>query len=320
LAKTLGVLAASALIAAGSSYGADAYPVRPIRVVIPFPAGGPTDVAARIVAPVLAASLGQNIVIDNRGGSHGAIGAGIVAHARPDGHTLLIGNSSPMIAVPVLRKSPPYDTLRDFSPVAFLGWTPLLMVVTPGIPARSISELIEHARAHPGKIKVAAANPPTIFAMAQMRALARLDIVNVTYPIDAAALSALLAGEAHVMAAGMNIALAEVRAGRLRPLATLSANRSRLAPDVPTLGEAGIPRFAIYPWVGMFAPAGTPGAIVERLSNEINSALRKPEIQAELDRAAFDYKGSTPQELGRIVADELKVWRAVAKDAGIEQH
>jgi tripartite-type tricarboxylate transporter receptor subunit TctC len=320
LVTVLCMLAAGILVAAGSSFAAEPYPVKPIRVVIPFPAGGPTDVAARIIAPVLVQSLGQNIVIDNRGGSHGSIGAQIVAKARADGHTLLIGNSSPMIAVPVLRKTPPYDSVRDFSPVAFLGWTPLLLVVTPDIPVRSITELIDHARAIPGKIKVAAANPPTIFAMAQLRSLAKLDIVNVTYPIDAAALAALLAGEAHVMAAGMNIALAQVQAGKLRPLATLSANRAKVAPGIPTLAEAGLPRFAINPWVGMFAPAGTPATIIERLSREIDAAFRHPEIQAQLDRAAFDYKSSTPQELAKIVTDELAVWREVAREAGIEPH
>ncbi len=320
MAKAFGSLAASMLVAAGASFAADSYPTRPIRVVIPFPAGGPTDVAARIIAPLLVQSLGQNIVVDNRGGSHGSIGAQIVASARPDGHTLLIGNSSPLIAVPVLRKSPPYDPERDFSPIAFLGWTPLLLVVTTDLPVRSLNELINHARANPGKLRVAAANPPTIFAMAQLRALAKLDIVNVTYPIDAAALSAVLAGEAHLMAAGMNIALAEVRAGRLRPLATLSANRAKLAPDVPTLAEVGVPGFAIHPWVGLFAPAGTPNTIVERLSREIGAALRNDKIQTQLDQAAFDYKSSTPQELAKIVTDQLAVWRAVAREAGIEPH
>lgn len=298
----------------------DPYPARPIRLVVPFPSGGPTDAALRVMLPVLAQSLGQDVTIDNMAGAHGANGAFAVMKAAPDGYTLLVGNSSPLIAVPVLRRPAPYDPLRDFSPVSFLGWTPLLLVVTPDVPARSLAELIRYARANPGKLTVAAANPPTIFAMAQLRMRDKLDVVSVDYPIDAAALKALLDGRAQVMAAGLNIALGHAREGRLRPLATLGAHRARLAPDVPTMAEAGVRDFAILPWVAMFGPAGLPSGIAERWSREIGAALARADVQEGLNAAAFDYKSSTPRELADTLREQLRVWSAVAREAGIQSH
>jgi tripartite-type tricarboxylate transporter receptor subunit TctC len=238
----------------------------------------------------------------------------------PDGHTLLVGNSSPLVAVPVLRRNPPYDPIRDFAPVSLLGWTPLLLVVTPDVPARSLAELIQYARANPGKLTVAAANPPTIFAMAQLRTREKLDIASRDYPIDAAAMKALLEGQAQVMAAGLNNSLVHMKEGRLRAIATLGANRSRLAPDVPTMAEAGVPGFAILPWVAMFAPAKAPPEVVERLSREVAAAMKRPEVREGLDRAAFDYRSSTPQELATFLKDQLQVWSKVARDAGLAPH
>ena len=176
-----------------------------------------------------------------------------------------MGNSSPLVAVPILRKDAPYDPVRDFAPVSLMGWTPLLLVVTPNVPAKNLAELIRYARDNPGKLTVAAANPPTIFTMAQLRTREKLDIASKEYPIDAAAMKALLDGEAHIMAAGLNNSLEHIKAGRLRAIATLGADRARLAPDVPTMAEAGVPGFAILPWVAMFAPGKTPPEIVERL-------------------------------------------------------
>ncbi len=307
--------------AAGFSDAAWAqYPVRPVRLVVPFPPGGPTDAALRVLLPPLSQALGQDVSIDNVAGAHGSNGAIAVMKAQPDGHTLLVGNSSPLVAVPVLRKNPPYDPVRDFAPVSFLGWTPLLLVVTPHVPAKTLAELIQYARTHPGKLTVAAANPPTIFAMAQLRTRDKLDIASVDYPIDAAAVKALLDGQAQVMAAGLNIALALAKEGKLRPIATLGANRARLAPDVPTMAEAGVPGFAILPWVAMFGPAGLPADIAARLSREVGAAFKRDEVREGLDKAAFDYRSSTPQELAEILSEQLRVWRGVARDAGIASH
>jgi tripartite-type tricarboxylate transporter receptor subunit TctC len=311
---------AAMILAAGALSGPvqAQYPSQSVRLVIPFPPGGPTDAAVRVLLPALSQALGQEVFIDNRAGAHGSLGPVFVMKEAPDGHTLLVGNSSPLVAVPVLRKNPPYDPVTDFAPISFLGWTPLLLVVTPNVPAKTLAELIRYARENPGKLTVAAANPPTIFTMAQLRTRHKLDVPSVPYPIDAAALAALLDGRAQVMAAGLNVALAHVKEGRLRPIATLGANRARLAPDVPTMAEAGVPGFAIYPWVAMFGPARTPPEVVDRLSREVGAALQRPEVREGLDREAFDYKSSTPQALAAFLKEQLQVWGRVAREAGLQ--
>jgi tripartite-type tricarboxylate transporter receptor subunit TctC len=319
--KIVGAIAACATMAMVLSGQAQTqYPSKPVRLLIPFPPGGPTDSAVRVFLPVLAQALGQQFSIVNMAGSHGALAPTALLKEPPDGHTLLVGNSSPLVAVPILRKDSPYDPVRDFAPVSLMGWTPLLLVVTPNVPATNLPELIRYARANPGKLTIAAANPPTIFTMAQLRTREKLDIASKDYPIDAAAMKALLDGQAHIMAAGLNNALEHIKEGRLRPIATLGANRARLAPDVPTMAEAGVPGFAILPWVAMFAPGKTPPEIVERLSREVAAAMKRPDVREGLERAAFDYESSTPQELGAFLKEQLKVWGTVAREAGLQAH
>jgi len=310
---------ACGLMAVGfSSHAQTPYPSKPVRLLIPFPPGGPTDSAVRVFLPALSQALGQPVSIVNMAGSHGALAPTALLKEPPDGHTLLVGNSSPLVAVPILRKDAPYDPVRDFAPVSLMGWTPLLLVMTPDVPANSLAELIRYARDNPGKLTIAAANPPTIFTMAQLRTREKLDIASKDYPIDAAAMKALLEGQAQIMAAGLNDSLKYINEGRLRAIAVLGANRSRLAPDVPTMAEAGMPGFAILPWVAMFAPGKTPPEIVERLSREVAAAMKRPDVREGLDRAAFDYKSSTPQELGAFLKEQRNVWGAVAREAGLQ--
>jgi tripartite-type tricarboxylate transporter receptor subunit TctC len=303
-----------------SGHAQTQYPSKPVRLLIPFPPGGPTDSAVRVFLPALAQALGQDFSVVNMAGSHGALAPTALLSAPPDGHTLLVGNSSPLVAVPILRKDAPYDPLRDFAPVSLLGWTPLLLVVSSNVPAKNLAELIRYARDNPGKLTVAAANPPTIFAMAQLATREKLDIASKEYPIDAAAMKALLDGEAQIMAAGVNGALEHIKAGRLRAIATLGANRARLAPDVPTMAEAGVPGFAILPWVAMFAPGKTPPEIVERLAREVAAAMKRPDVRDGLERAAFESQSSTPAELGTFLKDQLTVWGTVAREAGLQGH
>jgi tripartite-type tricarboxylate transporter receptor subunit TctC len=314
------VVACAAMVLALFSHAQTHYPSKPVRLLIPFPPGGPTDSAVRVFLPALSRALGQEFSIVNMAGSHGALAPSALLKEPPDGHTLLVGNSSPLVAVPILRKDAPYDPVRDFAPVSLMGWTPLLLVVTPNVPAKSLADLIRYARDNPGKLTIAAANPPTIFTMAQLRTSENLDIASKDYPIDAAAMDALLKGEAHIMAAGLNNSLEHIKAGRLRAIATLGANRARLAPDVPTMAEAGLPGFAILPWVAMFAPGKTPPEIVERLSREVAAAMKRPEVREGLGRAAFEAESSTPQELGAFLEAQLKAWGAVAREAGLAPH
>src|SRR5262245_21857099 len=319
--RIVSAIAACVVIAiALSGHAQTRYPTKPVRLLIPFPPGGPTDSAVRVFLPALAQALGQEFSIVNMAGSHGALAPTALLREPPDGHTLLVGNSSPLVAVPILRKDAPYDPVRDFAPVSLMGWTPLLLVVAPNVPATTLAELIRYARDNPGKLTIAAANPPTIFTMAQLRTREKLDIASKDYPSDAAAMQALLDGQAHVMAAGLTNSLEHIKTGRLRAIATLGANRARLAPEVPTMAEAGVPGFAILPWVAMFAPGKTPPAIVERLSREVAAAMNRPDVREGLQRAAFESQSSTPQELGAFLKEQLNVWGAVAREAGLQAH
>src|SRR5258708_4324386 len=314
--KIVGAIAACAAMSMALPAPAQTpYPSKPVRLLIPFPPGGPPASAVRVFLPALSQALGQPFSIVNMAGSHGALAPTALLKEPPDGHTLLVGNSSPLVAVPILRKDTPYDPVRDFAPIALMGWPPLLLVVTPRVPAKNLAELIRYARDNPGKLTVAAANPPTIFAMAQLRTREKLDIASKDYPIDAAAMKALVEGQAHIMAAGLNNAIEHIKEGRLRAIATLGASRARWAPDVPTMAEAGVPGFAILPWVAMFAPGRTPPAIVERLSREVAAAMKRADVREGLDRAGVDYESSTPQELGAVLAGQLKVWGTVAPAA-----
>src|SRR5258707_11303141 len=262
--KIVSAIAACVVMAVALSGHAQApYPSKPVRLLIPFPPGGPTDSAVRVFLPALTQALGQEFSVVNMAGSHGALAPTALLSAPPDGHTLLVGTSSPLVAVPILRKDAPYDPVRDFAPVSLMGWTPLLLVVTPDVPATNLAELIRYARQNPGKLTVAAANPPTIFTMAQLRTREKLDIASKDYPIDAAAMQALLDGEAHIMAAGLSNSLEHIKAGRLRAIATLGANRTRMAPDVPTMAEAGGPRVCPPPWGAMVRPGKTPPPVGE---------------------------------------------------------
>jgi tripartite-type tricarboxylate transporter receptor subunit TctC len=311
------IAAIGAMSMIGASNAAE-YPTRPVRFVLGFPAGGPTDAAGRIIAQALQPTLGQSVVIDNRPGADGAIGAEMAAKASPDGHTLLMGSSSNLAGVPAMRKNPPYDPVSDFTPVAFVGWSSLLLVVHPGVPAKSVGELIAHARANPGKLIVAAANPPTIFTMAQINSAAKVEMLNVPYKGDAAAVPDLLSGRVQVLTGGTNLLLPYVREGRLRALATLTRTRTRPAPEVPTIVEAGVPNFSIYGWFAFLAPAKTPAAIVERLDREITAVLRRPEIQPQFEKIGLETGGPSRQELPAFMKEQIASWTAAARSAGMQ--
>jgi tripartite-type tricarboxylate transporter receptor subunit TctC len=311
------IAAIGAMSLIGASNAAE-YPTRPVRFVLGFPAGGPTDAAGRIIAQALQPMLGQSVVVDNRPGADGAIGAEMAAKASPDGHTLLMGSGSNLAGVPAMRKNPPYDPVADFTPVAFVGWSSLLLVVHPGVPAKSVGELIAHARANPGKIIVAAANPPTIFTMAQINSAAKVEMLNVPYKGDAAAVPDLLSGRVHVLTGGTNLLLPYVREGRLRALAALTRTRTRPAPEVPTIVEAGVPNFSIYGWFAFLAPAKTPAAIVERLDREITAVLKRPEIQPQLEKIGLETGGPSRQELPAFMKEQIASWTAAARSAGMQ--
>lgn len=304
---------------AAQSGAAQTYPSRPVRFLIGWPAGGPTDAAGRIVSQSLSQALGQNVLIDNRPGADGAIAMEMAANAAADGYNLLLANASNIAGAPTLRKNLPFDTVRDFAPITFVAWSSNLLVVHPGVPAKTLGELIQHAKANPGKLIVAAANPPTIFAMAQVKSAAKLDLLSVPYKGDVAAMPDVIAGRAHILTGGTNALLPHVKEGRLRALAALTRARTAPAPDVPTIVEAGVPNFSIYNWFALFGPAKVPAAVSERMHREVQEVLKRPEAQAQFAKIGFEL-GNAPsrQALPGFVKEQVASWAAAARESGIQ--
>lgn len=294
------------------------YPTKPIRVIVPFAAGSSTDVVMRILAQPLQQSMGQTFVIDNRPGADGALAGDMVAKAPADGYTLLLATNSPLSAVPHLRKKPPYDALKDFAPVSMVGYYTFLLAVNPAVPAKSLRELFDHARANPGKLNYATGNTSSIVMMAMMNSLAGVKMLHVPYKSEPPAIVDLISGQAHVMVSSYATVAAHLRDGRLRPLALALNKRSPLLPNVPTVAESGLPKFSVTPWAGMFAPARTPRPVVDKLSQEFNAVLKRPEVRNLLDQQAFAGEGSTPEVLDAWVKNQFTIWGAAMRDAGIQ--
>jgi tripartite-type tricarboxylate transporter receptor subunit TctC len=306
-------------LAGGFAHSASAqnYPARPIRIVVPFPPGGTADVVARILAQPLGQALGQALVVDNRAGADGAVAALLVMNALPDGHTLFLASNSPMSAVPTMHRKPPYDPRTDFTSIALIGKFTFFLFVNPAVPARTLAEFIDYARANPGKLNYGSGNTTAIVAMAQLSLLAKLNMTHVPYKGDAPTTADLIAGRVQSAFMSPVPAFALAKEGKLRILATLLTRRSALAPDVPTMAEAGMPEVSVAPWLGLFAPAKLPKDITARLSREFNAALRRPEVIEQLARQGFEAQGSTPEELATHVREQIDAWARVVRDAKI---
>lgn len=298
--------------------GAQAYPVKPVRIIVPFAAGSSTDVVARILAQPLQQSLGQTFLIDNRPGADGALAGDVVAKAAPDGYTLLLATNSPLSAVPHLRKKMPYDALKDFAPISMVGYYTFLVAVHPSLPVKSLRELFDLARANPGKLNYATGNTSSIVLTAMLASQAGIKMLHVPYKSEPPAVVDLISGQVQVMVSSYATVAAHLNAGRLRPLALALTQRSPLLPNVPTVVEAGLPKFSITPWAGMFAPARTPPAVVDRLSLELNTALKRAEIRGQLDQQAFAGAGSTPAVLDAWIKDQYRIWGTAMREAGIQ--
>ena len=293
------------------------YPTKPVRIIVPFAAGSSTDVITRILAQPLQQSLGQTFVVDNRPGADGALAGEMAAKAPADGYTLLMATNSPLSAIPHLRKKPPYDALRDFAPISMVGRYTFLLAVNPTLPAKSLRELFDHARANPGKLNYASGNTSSIVMMAMMSSLAGVKMLHVPYKSEPPAVVDLISGQVQVMMTSYATVAAHLREGRLRALALALAQRSPLLPNLPTIAEAGMPKFSITPWAGVFAPARTPAAVVDRLSREFNTALKRSDIRSLLDQQAFAGESSTPAALDAWVKDQYQIWGAAMREAGI---
>ena len=281
------------------------FPAKPVRVLIPWPPGGSNDVVGRIVMQKVGETLGQQFVIENRGGAAGTIGADLVAKAAPDGYTIMVHSTSHVGNASMYKKLP-YDTLKDFVGVALLATQPGALTVHVALPVKSVKEFVALARSHPGQINYSSSGNGSAphLSMALFASMAGIRMVHVPYKGGAPQVTALVSGETQASLATLSTVLAHIQSGRLRALGVASLKRSNALPDLPTISEAGVAGYEMSPWVGAFAPAGTPKAIVDRLNAEINRALRQPEVERNLLSQAIDPWLSTPEEFdARLRAD-----------------
>jgi len=308
--------AALALAPALPALGAEAFPTRPVRIVVPFPPGGGTDILARALAPRMTESLGQSVVVENRAGAGGVVGIEVVAKLPPDGHAVLLVSGS-LTILPGLMKVQ-YDPLRDFAPITLATRQPYVAVVHPSMPAKNVRELIALARARPGQITYASAGSGGAghLGMELLKTMARIDIVHVPYKGSGPALIDLLGGHVSMMFASAPSSTPHVRSGRLRAIAVTSGQPSGVVPGVPPIAESGLPGFEVYGWYGILAPAGTPSAIVERLHAVIVKAIAAPEVKERILGDGSEAIGSSPAQFGDFLRADVPKWAKVIRESG----
>jgi tripartite-type tricarboxylate transporter receptor subunit TctC len=292
-----------------------AYPIRPIRVVVPFAAGGPTDAATRIVAPRFSEYLGQPIIIDNRGGAGGATGTELVAKSTPDGYTLVHGSIGGLAVSPTLNPKLGYNTLRDLAPISQTVNVAYIVTLHPSVPAKSMKELIALAKARPGKLNYGTGGAGTgpHLAGELLNMMAGVSIVHVPYKGTGPALTALLSGEVDITFDNLLIVLPQIKAGRVRPIAATGDTRSKLMPDLPTIAESGLPGFSASGWYGLLAPVATPKDIVARLNADFTRALRSPDVNERLNSMAAEPAPGTPEQFAAFIRSETDKWAKVVR-------
>ena len=294
------------------------FPGKPIRVVVPFPAGSATDTVTRILANSVSQSVGQPLVVENKAGADGAIAASEVARSPADGYTLLMATNSPMSAVPAMKKNPPYDPVADFTPITDVGRYTFFIVVHPSVPARTLAELIDYARANPGKLNYATGNTTGIVSSAFFSSQAKIKMVHVPYKGEPQAITDLVAGRVQFMFCSSSTSIPHIREGKLRAVVTTLPTRSTLLPDVPSIAEAGMPQFSITSWAGLFGPAKLPREVVERLNREFGAAMARSDVQAAMERQAFALTPSSPEQLAGFVKEQLESYRRTLEAAGVQ--
>lgn len=296
------------------------YPGKPIRLVLPFPPGGGTDGIARIVGDGLGKRLGQRILVDNRPGAGGNIASALVAKAAPDGYTLLMGFSTALTVNPGLYKDLPFNVQRDFVPITELADGQYILVVHPFVPARSVEELIAHAKANPGKLKFASGGTgsPLHLAGELFKARTGVDLLHLPYKGGGPAAIAVLGNEAQILFGSVASTLPQIQAGKLRALATTGLKRLPALPDIPTLDQIGLKGFQVTTWYGLLAPVRTPQAILDKLYKETIATLQEPTVQDDLAKLGLSTVGSAPQQFGELIQRESDNWTKVINEAGIK--
>ena len=312
--------ATASLAAAPAKDLASEYPKRPIRLVVPFPPGGATDILARVVGKRLADVWIQNVIIDNRPGAGGTLGANLVAKANPDGYTLLMGTNASHAIAPSLYANLAYDALKDFAPITLVAIVPQVVVVHPALPVRNIRELIALAKQKPGELNFSSAGQgtPGHLGMELFKMLTGTSMIHVPYQGGAPGLTAVAGGQVQFMADNMNSALPFIQAGRVRAIAVTSAKRSGALPEMPTIAEQGVTGFDSGSWFGMFAPAGTPAAIVAKLHAETVKALQLPDVRQTLAQQGAEVGANTPAQFTELIKSDIARWAKVIQAAGVK--
>jgi tripartite-type tricarboxylate transporter receptor subunit TctC len=305
-------------IHAGRPLCAQTYPARPIRLIVPFPPGGPTDIIGRLIAQQLSASFGS-IVVDNRPGAGSTLGAKLVAGAEPDGYTLLFGSTASLAIAPALYKNAGYDPLKSFDPVAMVSDVPYIMAIRPDLPAKTVKDVVEYANANPRKLNFGAPSGTPTYLLAELfRRVTDTDLLVVPYKGGAGVIADLLGGQLQGTFETTSVILGYVRGGNLRPLAVASRTRLSDLPDVPTMIESGYPDFVGDSWTGIAAPAGTSPAIIGTLNAAINAALKSPEVAASFARLKAEAKTGTPLDFGVFLGEERSRWADFVRLSGVE--
>ncbi|MFN9121568.1 MAG: Bug family tripartite tricarboxylate transporter substrate binding protein [bacterium] len=294
------------------------YPSRPIRYVVPFAPGGPTDIMSRAIAERLSVALGTPVVVDNRAGAGGGVGAEIVARSAPDGYTLMIGHVGTHAINISLYAKVNYDPIKDFQPISMIATLPFVLVVNPGVPAKNVKDLIALARAKPGVLNFASAGSggPTHLAGELFKSTAAIDIVHIPYKGNAAALADLVGGQVQMMFSNMLTAMPFVRAGKLRAIAVSTLKRSPQAPELPTVSEGGAPGYDVTPWYGVLAPAGLPKPLLSRLHGAVSKIVDSPEMRERFVTQGVDLASSTPEAFAALIRAEIPRWRELVKRSG----
>jgi len=312
-------LAVACCAAAGAQ--AQSYPAKPIRLILPFPPGGGTDVVGRLLAQKLGQALGQQVIVDNRAGAGGRIGTDLVAKSLPDGYTLLLATSSVMGTGPALYQKLPFDMPKDFAPISLVAYTAYVLVVHPSVPAKSVKDLVMLAKSKPGRLTYASsgAGGAAHLSGELFSAMAGVKMIHVAYKGSSPGMFSVVSGETDLMFSNALPALPQVKNGRLRALGATTPQRSALLPDVPTIAESGLRGFEVQQNYGVLAPAGTPREIVLRLNQEVGKAMRTEDAKSRLLADGSEAKVSTPEELERMITIEIAKWSKVIKQAGIKE-
>lgn len=296
------------------------FPDRPLRFIVGFPPGGPNDLLTRVIAPGIGERLGRTVVVENKAGANGEIAANFTAKSPPDGSVFMLASNGSTTVAPALNRNMPYDVRTDFVAVAPVGINPMLLVVRPDLPAKDIAGLLSLARARPGKLNGASAGAggATHLALELFKAMGRLDIVHVPYKGGGPAMADLMAGQVDLYFGGLSTALPHAKAGKMRALGQTALERSAAAPDIPTISESGLPGYEAAISYGVFLPAGTPKALVDRLHAAVDATVRSPDVAKRFVELGADPQFCTPAEFAAYVADDLAKWARLAKEAGLK--